>query len=315
MAGDAYQRDGPPLRPRDRLGRPRPDDGRAAEVRPGDPGRTARHGQDGARHQHRLSTSPRLGAASSSRTGRSRPSTAASSASSRWKCRPNSWPRASSPSRRRSPPPRSAAARSTRIEFDRIVEAAQEMQRIPLYIDQTGGISIAPARRPRPPPEAAARPRLPDHRLSAADPGFVAPLLENRVQEITEITTGLKALAKELNVPILALSQLSRQVEIARRQAPAAFRPARIRLDRAGCRRRAFRFPRGILPEEPRAQGGHGGILQVAGRDGADRTAGRRSSSASSGTARPAPSSLQFDADVTRFSSLAKEDRLPDRYH
>ena len=36
---------------------------------------------------------------------------------------------------------------------------------------------------------------------------------ENRVQEITEITTGLKALGKELNTPIIALSQLSRQVE------------------------------------------------------------------------------------------------------
>ena len=36
---------------------------------------------------------------------------------------------------------------------------------------------------------------------------------DNRVQEITEITTSLKALAKELNIPILALSQLSRQVE------------------------------------------------------------------------------------------------------
>jgi len=36
---------------------------------------------------------------------------------------------------------------------------------------------------------------------------------EGRVQEVSEITTSLKALAKELNVPILALSQLSRQVE------------------------------------------------------------------------------------------------------
>ena len=43
--------------------------------------------------------------------------------------------------------------------------------------------------------------------------GSTRRAMEGRVQEVTEITTGLKALAKELNVPILALSQLSRQVE------------------------------------------------------------------------------------------------------
>ena len=87
------------------------------------------------------------------------------------------------------------------------------MQRIPLYIDQTGGISIA---------QLAARARR-LKRQRGLDVividylqlmhGLVAARIENRVQEITEITTRLKALAKELNVPILALSQLSRQVE------------------------------------------------------------------------------------------------------
>jgi replicative DNA helicase len=44
-------------------------------------------------------------------------------------------------------------------------------------------------------------------------PSLAVRSLENRVQELSDITRGLKALAKELNVPVLALSQLSRQVE------------------------------------------------------------------------------------------------------
>src|SRR5690606_36664338 len=84
---------------------------------------------------------------------------------------------------------------------------------IPLYIDQTGGISIAQL--------AARARRLKRQRgLDVIVIDYVQLMqgssnraAQGRVQEITEITTGLKALAKELNVPIIALSQLSRQVE------------------------------------------------------------------------------------------------------
>jgi len=67
------------------------------------------------------------------------------------------------------------------------------------------------------------------------------------VQEISEITRGLKAIAKELDVPVLALSQLSRAVEQREDKRPMLAESARIRFDRAGCRRRDVHLPRGIL--------------------------------------------------------------------
>ncbi|MEJ0012498.1 MAG: replicative DNA helicase [Bauldia sp.] len=97
-------------------------------------------------------------------------------------------------------------------EFGRIVEAAREMNKIPLYVDQTGGLSIAQL--------AARARRLKRQRgLDLIVVDYIQLLSgsskkgDNRVQEVTEITNALKALAKELVVPILALSQLSRQVE------------------------------------------------------------------------------------------------------
>ncbi|QND59521.1 MULTISPECIES: replicative DNA helicase [Mesorhizobium] len=101
----------------------------------------------------------------------------------------------------------------TEMDFEKLVACSQTMQKIPLFIDQTGGISIAQL-------SARAR-RLKRQRgldLIVIDyiqlmQGSSARASQNRVQEITEITTGLKALAKELAVPIIALSQLSRQVE------------------------------------------------------------------------------------------------------
>ena len=100
----------------------------------------------------------------------------------------------------------------TEADFEKLVLCSQTMQKIPLYIDQTGGISIAQL--------AARARRLKRQRgLDVLVIDYVQLMTgskkagDNRVQEITEITTGLKALAKELGVPIIALSQLSRQVE------------------------------------------------------------------------------------------------------
>ena len=98
-------------------------------------------------------------------------------------------------------------------DFEKIKDVSIELQSLPFYVDETGGLSVgqlcARARRLK-------RQRGLD--LLVVDylqllQGSTRRSSENRVQEITEITTKLKALAKELNIPILALSQLSRQVE------------------------------------------------------------------------------------------------------
>jgi replicative DNA helicase len=98
-------------------------------------------------------------------------------------------------------------------DFDRIAGAAREMEAIPFYIDETGGLSIA---------QLAARARRLKRQkgldLIIVDyiqllQGSSRRAAEGRVQEVSEITTSLKALAKELSLPIIALSQLSRQVE------------------------------------------------------------------------------------------------------
>lgn len=100
----------------------------------------------------------------------------------------------------------------TPAEYDKLTNAMMAMQSKPLFIDQTGGISIAQL-------ATRARRQKRQHGLDLMIIDYLQLMsgstknAGNRVQEITEITTGLKALAKELHVPIIALSQLSRAVE------------------------------------------------------------------------------------------------------
>ncbi len=132
-------------------------------------------------------------------------------------------------------------------EFDRIVEVSQELQNLPLYIDQTGGITVA---------QLAARARRLKRQRSL---GFIVvdylQLLsgssrraaEGRVQEVSEITTGLEsARQRAARAGPRALPALP-PGRAARGQASATRGFARIRLDRAGCRCGVVRVPRGIL--------------------------------------------------------------------
>jgi replicative DNA helicase len=98
-------------------------------------------------------------------------------------------------------------------DFDRFVQVSREISGLPLHIDDTPAITLSAMRT-----RCRRLKRTKGLSLVVVDylqlmrpPAGFRP--ENRVQEISQITQGLKALAKELEVPVLALSQLSRQVE------------------------------------------------------------------------------------------------------
>ena len=196
-------------------------------------------------------------------------------------------------------------------QFARIVDAAREMQRIPLYVDQTGGLSVGQL--------AARARRLKRQRgldLLIVDylqllQGSSRRASENRVQEITEITTTLKALAKELAVPILALSQLSRQVENRDDKRPqlADLRESGSIEQDADVVMFVFREEYYLKNKEPKpgtiehqqwqdAMGTIHGVAEVI-----------------IGKQRHGPTGtvqLHFEDSLTKFSNLAREGALPD---
>ena len=196
-------------------------------------------------------------------------------------------------------------------DFYKITEAAREMQSIPFYIDQTGGISIAQL--------AARARRLKRQRgLDVLIVDYLQLLSgsakkgENRVQELTEITTGLKALAKELSVPLVALSQLSRQVEARDDKRPqlADLRESGSIEQDADVVMFVYREEYYLKNKEPKP----GTEEYFKWQAEMDQVHGK--AEVIIGKQRHGPTGtvqLAFQADITRFTDLADEDKLPER--
>lgn len=197
-------------------------------------------------------------------------------------------------------------------QFNDIVIASQEMQSIPFYIDHTGGISISQL-------TARARRLKRQRGLDMLIIDYVQLLSgsgkrsDNRVQEITEITTGLKALAKELNVPILALSQLSRQVENRDDK-----RPQLSDLRESGSIEQDADVVVFVYREEyylQRQMPKEGTEEFFKWQADMEEVAGvaeviiAKQRHGPTGTVK-----LQFEGEFTRFSDLAQDDRLPEQY-
>ncbi|MGD9847009.1 MAG: replicative DNA helicase [Variibacter sp.] len=198
-------------------------------------------------------------------------------------------------------------------DFERIVDVSREMETLPLYIDETGGLNIA---------QLAARARrlkrqrgldmlVIDYLQLLA--GSASRASQGRVQEITEITTNLKALAKELNVPILALSQLSRQVESRDDKRPqlSDLRESGSIEQDADVVMFVYREEYYLKNREPRA-----GTEEYF-KWQAEMEAVHGKAEVIIGKQRHGPTGtvpLQFKDDVTRFSNLADESRMPAPY-
>jgi replicative DNA helicase len=196
-------------------------------------------------------------------------------------------------------------------DFEKIRDYSIELQSLPLYVDETGGLSISQL-------TARARRLKRQKGLDMIVIDYIQLLQgsgkksDNRVQEVTEITTSLKALAKELNVPIVALSQLSRQVENREDK-----RPQLSDLRESGSIEQdadvvifVYREEYYLANKEPRPGTAEHATWQLD----MDRALGK--AEVIIGKQRHGPTGtveLQFEGQFTRFSDLAHDGNLPDR--
>ena len=200
----------------------------------------------------------------------------------------------------------------TEADFETIKDVSIELEVLPFYVDETGGLSIA---------QLAARARR-LKRQKGLDvlvidyiqllQGSKSKANESRVQEVTEITTNLKALAKELNVPIVALSQLSRQVENRDDKRPqlSDLRESGSIEQDADVVLFVFREEYYLSNKEPRPGSEEHLKWQT------DMAMVHGKAEVIIGKQRHGPTGtvqLQFEAAVTRFGDLSPDDRMPER--
>jgi replicative DNA helicase len=198
-------------------------------------------------------------------------------------------------------------------QFSRLVDVSNMLATVPLYIDDTGGLSIS---------QLAARARRLKRQkgldLIIIDyiqllSGSSKRANENRVQEITEITTTLKALAKELDVPIIALSQLSRQVESRDDKRPqlSDLRESGSIEQDADVVTFIYREEYYLKNKEPR----EGTAEHINWQSEMEKVHGR--AEVIIGKQRHGPTGtvqLSFEGQFTRFGNLAPDQYLPDRF-
>ncbi|WP_336294183.1 replicative DNA helicase [Bartonella sp. CB169] len=197
-------------------------------------------------------------------------------------------------------------------QFSKIIRVMNRLQKAPIYIDQTGGISITQL-------AARARRLKRQHGLDILIIDYIQLMTsgskrssENRVQEITEITTGLKALAKELNIPIIALSQLSRQVENRTDKRPqlADLRESGSIEQDADIVLFVYREDYYLKNEEPKI----GTLGYTEWQNSMDEAFGKADIIVAKQRHGPTGTvHLAFQSDFTRFSDLADSNYLPEQ--
>jgi replicative DNA helicase len=198
-------------------------------------------------------------------------------------------------------------------EYTRLFNSAKELQSLPLYIDHTGAIPISTL-------TARARRLKRQYGLGLIVVDYLQLVrasssggVENRVQEISIITQGLKALAKELEVPVLALSQLSRQVENRDDK-----RPQLADLRESGSIEQDADIVMFVYREEyyiNKSQPKPGTEEHLKWQADMDQAMGR--AELLIGKNRHGPTKtidMAFEAQFTRFHDLVKDSHLPDGY-